>query len=352
MNNLNSEHRFIPFETAGAIQQHGNESWQESSIKKALSESIIKSNHRQGSTATAIQEVIADLIRILEEQGSGNARKQLRLLGNYLRIDSHQSTQAKEFIKQLTWGIDAGALDNSCSGEKEATQAVMSFLEQRSQGRRLIAFDVGANSGDWTLQIANTTRSIDIHSFEPNKDLGKVLVHALQDYQGEGSEIKAFVNMFGIYSTTGKQVLYINGDSSEQATLSNDASRGCFENSIYSQEIKTLRGDEYCAAKGIGSIDYLKIDTEGTELEVLISFGKMIEDASIGFIQFEYGNASFYTGASMMRFFEVLGKNYFLARILPEGLQVAANYNSSLETFKWCNYLAVHASYKDFLDLQ
>ena len=165
MNNFNQERLFVPFET-GAIQQHGNEPWQDSSIRRALSESINRSNHKQGSTAKEIQEVIADLITILEKQSSGNARLQLRLLGNYLRIYSRQSIHVKEFIKQLTWGIDAGALDNSCSGEKEATQAVISFLEGRNHGKRLVAFDVGANSGDWTLQIADATKCIDIHSFE------------------------------------------------------------------------------------------------------------------------------------------------------------------------------------------
>ena len=346
---FSAESPLVPFESTGIIEHHGDTPWQQSILRSALLESIGKSNQKQDSIVDVIREIIVDLMTKMDEHGIDNTHRQLRLLGNYLRILSHKSIHVKEFIKQLTWGIEAGALDNSCSGEKEASQAIIAFLRSRNQQKRLIAFDIGANSGDWTLQMANTATNIDIHSFEPNTNLRAALISALEQCPSDSNGISTVVNMFGLYSATGKQVLYVNGESSEQATLSSSASKGCFENSIYSQEVKTLRGDEDCAAKAIYSIDYLKIDTEGTELEVLKSFGGLVGNGMIGFVQFEYGNASFYTGASMMKFFEILGDNYILARILPEGLEIASKYDSSLETFQWCNYLAVHRQYKCFL---
>lgn len=341
----------IPYKSVGIIQELGGGPWQEHKSRKILQESIRKLSPGGHSTLETIEDFIVSIITTLESNEHGAARMQVRLLGNYLRILSHRSPHVKEFIKQLMWGIDAGALDNSCSGEQEAAQAVMQYLSDRNGNKRLNVFDVGANKGAWTLQIANSANNIDIHAFEPNKNLVHDLTFAFEQWQQRGSNTKIFLNMLGLYPTTGKKILNVNGISTEQATLSDSASKNCFENSINSLEIETIRGDDYCSARGISSIDYLKVDTEGTELEVLKSFGSFTEESRLGFIQFEYGNASFYTGASMMEFFDLLGRNYTFAKILPEGLLVEVKYESRLEDFKWCNFLAVNKKYSDFLTI-
>ena len=48
-----------------------------------------------------------------------------------------------------------------------------------------------------------------------------------------------------------------------------------------------MRLDDYCFEKNIDYIDILKIDTEGLELEVLISGSKMIINKKIGIIKIE-----------------------------------------------------------------
>ena len=51
--------------------------------------------------------------------------------------------------------------------------------------------------------------------------------------------------------------------------------------------LKTKRGDEYYLENNINEIDFLKIDTEGYEYDVITGFGEKIKNVKI--IQFEYG---------------------------------------------------------------
>ncbi len=349
MNTSENAIALIPFQTNGAIKNHADSAWQGSAIQQALLAGLKDAELAEGTTVEALQEILETTTKALERSSKNDAIRQIRLLGNYLRMASYQSATAREFIKQITWGLDAGALDNSCSGEKETTEAVLSFLTQKHPSRRIRVFDIGANTGEWSIHVAEKASNIDIHAFEPNTTLGDALLNALRTPEHSSRGISCTVNMFGVYSQTGKQKLYINGDSREQATLSPAAGSGCFENAVSSQDVTTIRGDEYCAAKSIEQIDYVKIDTEGTELEALSSFGEIVAQAKIGFIQFEYGAASFYTGSSLMKFFELLSRNYMLARILPEGLKLEEAYGAHLEDFKWCNYLAISRENRDFL---
>jgi FkbM family methyltransferase len=333
----------------GAIVSHANSPWQSSQLKTALISATRSVEAYEGSILSAITSFLEATIDTLRMQEGNQAKIDLRLLGNYLRMASQHSEAIKESLKQISWGADAGALDHMCSGEKEATSSVLSFLRGRHLKKRITIFDVGANTGGWSSQVAKETSNTNLHIFEPNSDLSAMLEslvrHSGLDKQGNA----IIINMFGIHTFTGFQNLYINGDATEQATLSSAAGLACFEKSISSQRVATIRGDEYCAAKGILDIDYLKLDTEGTEMEALLSFGDIIKKGNIGFIQFEYGKASLSTGAHLSTFFEALEGHFLLARILPEGLLLEEGFRSDLEDFKWANYLAINKRHSEFI---
>jgi len=53
------------------------------------------------------------------------------------------------------------------------------------------------------------------------------------------------------------------------------------------KKIKIKKGFDYCNDNNIKSIDFIKIDTEGYELEVLKGMGNMLKNIKI--VQFEYG---------------------------------------------------------------
>ena len=57
-------------------------------------------------------------------------------------------------------------------------------------------------------------------------------------------------------------------------------------------EGRVSTGDDYCREHSVSSLDLLKVDTEGSDLQVLRGFREMLERRAIDVVQFEYGRAS------------------------------------------------------------
>ena len=65
--------------------------------------------------------------------------------------------------------------------------------------------------------------------------------------------------------------------------------------------IETVKGDDFLSENHINKIDLLKIDTEGSEMEVLKGFEKSIDNKIIRAVQFEYGYINFRCLRSIIR---------------------------------------------------
>jgi hypothetical protein len=53
--------------------------------------------------------------------------------------------------------------------------------------------------------------------------------------------------------------------------------------------VEAMSLDEYCAERGIDRIDFLKLDVEGAELEVVTGAGQLLERGAIRAILLEVG---------------------------------------------------------------
>ena len=67
--------------------------------------------------------------------------------------------------------------------------------------------------------------------------------------------------------------------------------------------------------KAIEEIDFLKIDTEGSELAALRTFDDYVNEGKIRFIQFEYGKPSLFGKSFLNGFFESLNSKYTMHRV-------------------------------------
>jgi hypothetical protein len=103
-----------------------------------------------------------------------------------------------------------------------------------------------------------------------------------------------------------------------------------------------ITGDQFCAAKGIGHIDLLKIDVEGMDHLVLQGFEGLIRAGGIDLVQFEYGQGNIlskYLLYDFCRFFNERG--YEVGKIFP-------NYVD--ENFIGPNFLACRREKRAYLE--
>jgi len=90
-------------------------------------------------------------------------------------------------------------------------------------------------------------------------------------------------------------------------------------------------------------IDFLKIDVEGYELDVLKGANKMIESNKIKYIQFEFTQLNTTTRIYFKDFWEVLSEKYKIYRLLPNDLLEIKIYDpTSNEIFGYQNFVAIH----------
>lgn len=106
--------------------------------------------------------------------------------------------------------------------------------------------------------------------------------------------------------------------------------------------IKVERLDDFAKTENIDFIDFLKIDAEGNELNILKGARRLLANKSIRCIQFEFGKINLYSKAFLKDFRKEL-KEYQLFRLLPHGLYKLPQNAIYCELFAYQNIIGVRS---------
>jgi Methyltransferase FkbM domain len=99
--------------------------------------------------------------------------------------------------------------------------------------------------------------------------------------------------------------------------------------------------DDFCSGAKIDNIDFLKIDVEGGEFDVLLGAQEMIARRSIAIIHFEFNSMNIFT-KHFLRDFDALLPGYRLYRVCPTTLlELARLPVVCQEIFGYQNILAI-----------
>lgn len=197
-----------------------------------------------------------------------------------------------------------------------------------------VIIDAGAHTGDWSsLVLEHTNNKCYLYSFEPVPHFFKKLTTSLNNR----------ANCYNL--ALGKNVY---------ETIMNYyyvESEGCsslFDRKVLSSipvqkiDISVISLDSFCAINNIEKIDFLKIDTEGCEWDVLQGANKLISDNKIKFIQFEYGGTYPDANITLRQVYDYLTSHgYAIFRIAPDGLIHIPEWRDHLENYHLSNYLGV-----------
>lgn len=140
-------------------------------------------------------------------------------------------------------------------------------------------FDVGANIGQSAVLYARKFPSAKVLSFEP----------CAETFQRLEQNMAGFPNVqcikLALGSQVGTGVLAFGADSSANRIVINNT----LTESGRSETVRQTTIDDFCKQQGIQKIDYLKVDAEGADLDVLRGAEQMLGNGLIDVVEIEAG---------------------------------------------------------------
>ncbi len=193
-----------------------------------------------------------------------------------------------------------------------------------------IIFDVGANAGELSLLFSHFTgKKGFVHSFEPTPSTYERLSYISKAARNQN----IITNNIALSTKEGNISIYDYGV--EYSGLNTQAKRPLKKHGFDIEpkqhiEVPCTTLDKYCTQNNIEHIDFLKIDVEGGELNVLKGATKLLKAKKIKCIVFEFGQTSYdmgNTAADYISFFKEV--NYQLTNLVDGFPAIPVNENGT-----------------------
>jgi FkbM family methyltransferase len=248
-------------------------------------------------------------------------------LGNFVfELLPHENRYLYRFCRKVFHRANADNDDDiRTNGER--------VLMQRVLPKATIVFDAGANVGDWTAEALSINSQAHYHLFEPSPTTFGYL-------QRRSFPANVTLNNTGLGAAEGEMDLFIYGDGLGANSLYDRRGTDAVEQRREPVRITTL--DAYCAGCNIERIDFLKIDVEGHELQVLRGAAELLRAGRIGVIQFEYGGTYIDARGLFKDVWDLIGEldpQRAFFKLHRDGPRHVAAYRQELETFQYSNWV-------------
>lgn len=254
---------------------------------------------------------------------------------------SRRITFKKESLKSI--GVGYRKLD-PLKNEKWLIEKFLFNVFEKN--KNLVIFDIGANVGEYSEILHYQFPNSKIFSFEPNPKTYPVLLNNLKNLRG------VIPYNFGFSATDKNATLYTYKDNvvSGHSSLLKEVFLDLYKtNSIVDFSVNLRSIDSFCEEIEIRKINFLKIDTEGFEFEILNGAKRMINSSSIPMIQFEFNEMNIVNRLFLKDFYKLL-KDYIFYRIADGVLIDISNYQTEYEIFLYQDILCVLKSETEILN--
>lgn len=213
--------------------------------------------------------------------------------------------------------------------EKNGEMWIIKNIVSRGDGAPIVLFDVGANIGTYTQELKKICPNAIVHCFEPVRTTFDLLSHNLQN--------EAKLNPFALGKENGRQKIYVDKNALSWSSL---YKRDIFiqkKRDLYCEDIGIQTLDNYVKENDIEKIDFLKIDVEGNELNVLKGALNTINKKIIKYIQIEFGGTHVDSRVFFRDIWLLLNDKYRIYRILKNGIWEIKKYDERYEIFVYQN---------------
>jgi FkbM family methyltransferase len=220
------------------------------------------------------------------------------------------------------------------SGEKFLIHTILKkYIEQRQP----VFFDIGANIGDYSIELGLEFPDASIYAFEPNPISYRILQSKVKNLNLKFYNIGFGSSESNLDFYTDKNDLGSSHGSFYKEVLTDIHKY----KDLLSLRIKSTKLDTFCVDNDISYIDFLKIDTEGNEFDILLGARKLILEDRIKLIQFEFNEMNVISRVFLRDYFLLLN-NFDFFRLHTNKLIPLPEYDTSQEIFKFQNILAIN----------
>ena len=199
-----------------------------------------------------------------------------------------------ELTNNLTYILRGRQADKTVFKEIWLTSLYDQYGVKVEKGDTVV--DIGAHVGIFSTYAAELSKTGTIFSFEPFKEnFERLNFHKTLNHKANMVTFN-----LGIAGDSGKKVFHIN----EKNSGGNSLFKG--KNKTKKIEINTIRLSDFCTQENIKRIDFLKIDCEGAEYDILEQ-----APSFLNFTQKIIMETHPYQGKSVFRLIEILKSNGF-----------------------------------------
>ena len=212
---------------------------------------------------------------------------------------------------------------------------IAELLPRIIKNKKPIFIDVGANIGKYSSFLHSVFPESIIYSFEPNPNTFSIL-------QKNVGQFAVAVNK-GLSCESLEADLFMETQDSisSQASLYKNVITDLYPSTdVMKVSIALDTLDNFCNNE-IGLINFLKIDTEGNELNVIKGAMNMINQNRIEIIQIEFNDMNIISRVFLKDFYDLLSEKFNFYRLVKNGMIALGTYSSLNEVFRYQDLILI-----------
>ena len=199
-----------------------------------------------------------------------------------------------------------------------------------------VVFDIGAHHGNWSEAVMECHGKAELHVFEASSSSFAKVCKRMAG--------RATVNHFAMFNQVGEVTFHTYHDD---ARLSSIYRRESIEDQalpggFITESVPATTVDAYWKGQR-RQINFLKIDVEGAEYDVLRGANQMLKEGNIDYLQFEYGSAFRDADITLENVWSFLRRSgYRVFSVKGRKFSEMKRFSKSNENYQYSNYIAVN----------
>lgn len=210
------------------------------------------------------------------------------------------------------------------------------FTQQTFINKDDSVIDIGSGEGVWSKSLLASIPVRMLIAVDPVRDLCANLYekHFFRE------EFRIVCNVFG--SENSENAFYVDKKDLKNSSIV-DLSN--LEKEIEKIPHFTISFDNFFEQQKFEKINYVNIDTNGSEFQVIKGMSVTLSKKLVDYVSFNYTNNFKLTQSSLKDCYEIFTNNdYVLFKIFERGLLWISQWSDYLETYKDCRYIAISSN--------